>query len=367
MYRASQWAFGVVVVLAIATGESRAQGGYGRYGWGGWGGGSTVQGDIARGLGFYDIGRGVYNRETAIANSINTDTVIRWNQYLWLSQQEANRREYLRRARRQQIDSMNGALVHKRLRDNPTADDIENGDALNVILDQVTDPRIHSSALRLATAPISAAAIRQIPFVNASEAVTISLHQLAAKDAWPLALIGEDFAEERKAYQQAAAQALEEDKEGDLSAATLAKLRAASSRLRTKLEQAPPQDQPQRTEAENFVKLLIGMARMLEFPDVEKALAELESLKSTTLGSLLGFMHNYNFRFGPARTAEQRAVYRELYPLMASQRDRIVKESGVDLTVSPGANNPPVNFFQGMHMDHLEGKAPNSQPRPNGR
>ena len=46
---------------------------------------------VARGLGYFDMGAGIYNRETAIARSINTDTAIRWNQYVYLSQKEATR------------------------------------------------------------------------------------------------------------------------------------------------------------------------------------------------------------------------------------------------------------------------------------
>ena len=364
MNRGLRSAFGLLVVLALATGEARAQWGWG---WGGWGGSSTVQGDIARGLGFYNIGAGVFNERTAVANAINADTVMRWNQYVWLSQQEANRREYLRRMRRQQIDSTSGEKIYKRLRDNPLPADIDSGDALNVILDQVTDPRIHySSALRMGTAEVPGAAIQQIPFVNASEAVSFSIHQLAAKDGWPFALRGDAFADLRAAYQQTAAQALEEDELGEIKPETLAKLRSLASRIRAKLEQSPPEDPRDRVEAENYVKTLMGMTRMLERPDVEKVLGQLESIKETTIGNLLGFMHHYNLRFGPARTADQRQVYEQLYPKMASLRDRILKESGID-GGAPKDAPPPTTFFQNMPMDQLEGKAPKEQAQPAGK
>ena len=100
-----------------------------------------------------------------------------------------------RRMRRQQIDSTSGEKIYQRLRDNPLPADIDSGDALNVILDQVNDPRVHSSALRMGTAEVPGAAIQQIPFVNASEAVSFSIHQLAAKDDWPVALRGDAFAD----------------------------------------------------------------------------------------------------------------------------------------------------------------------------
>src|SRR4051812_39306124 len=93
-----------LIVTVIATLASQATpacaqlySGYGPlgggYGWGWYGGaGSTVQGDIARGLGEFAVGAGMYNELTARAGAINTDTRIRGNQYLFLSQMAANRR-----------------------------------------------------------------------------------------------------------------------------------------------------------------------------------------------------------------------------------------------------------------------------------
>jgi hypothetical protein len=356
MLRRSGLALAVAVILASAVGEARAQ--YWGWGWGGWGGGSTVQGDIARGLGFYSMGAGIYNQQTAIANSINADTVMRWNQYLWLSQQEANRREYIRRARRGQRDTQAGEILHQRLLNNPTAHDIDNGDALNVVLDQVTDPRVHTSALRLAKDPINSDVIDDIPFENASEAVTISLNQLSAKGVWPTALQGDNFAQEREEYQQAVANALKEDEEGQISGKALAAVQEAVRKIRVKYMMAPPADVKQKIEADNYVKTLSAMTRMLEKPSVEKVIAEVQKVKQTSLGSLLGFMHHYNLRFAPATTPEQRAVYEKLYPMMVALRDQIIKPSGNQATASttppPPKPGHPTDFFQGLHLEKLK-------------
>jgi hypothetical protein len=356
-----------MVVLALATGEAQAQ--YGLYGWGGWGGGgSTVQGDVARGLGFYNMGAGIYNEDTAVANSINADTIMRWNEYMFLSQQEANRREYLRRARIMKRDGQSGDAIYKRVLENPGERDIHDGDALNAILDQVTNPKIHSTALRLIRDPISSKAIREIPFQNASEAVTLSLDQLSGEGAWPIALQGPTFAEERKAYQDAIDKAVKEDEEGTLTPQTLQEVNATTSRLRAKLEANKPADKAEYREAINHIKALVGMSRMLDKPQVDKILAELDSVKDTTLGSLLGFMHTYNLRFGPATNIAQRSVYENLYPIMAAARDRILKDAEAG-----GDGNPPLardnrraatDFFQGMHLEHLAPRSSNNATKP---
>src|SRR4051812_29494536 len=91
-----RWTLRAAAVSAVALvclgGEARAQYGYpvgyGGYGWGGWGGGGgqTVQGNVARGLGAYAAGAGAYNEQTAVARSINADTVTKFNEYMWESQ-----------------------------------------------------------------------------------------------------------------------------------------------------------------------------------------------------------------------------------------------------------------------------------------
>jgi len=364
MHQRLRRTLGVVIVLAVAwsagTGEARAQyyPGYGGYGWGGWSGGATTQGNIAQGLGMYNIGAGVYNLDSAQANSINADTIMRWNEYMFLAQQEANRREYLRRARMLKRDAHSGEEIYKRVRDNPTERDIQDGDALNAVLDQITNPKIHSTALRMIKTPIPGEVVREIPFQNASEGVTISLHQLTGEGNWPLALQGEAFAPERKAYQEAIARAVKEDEEGKLSAQSLQDVNRAASRLRAKFEANRPADKVQAAEAANYIRGLLGMARMLEQPQVDKILAELDMVKETTLGSLLGFMHTYNLRFGPATTDAQRAVYESLYPMLDEARDKILKDLGDTGTGNApvARDNPgrPTDFFQGMHLDHLE-------------
>jgi len=240
MHRSLSLAFGIVLTLAALSGQARAQWGYGHYpygyggyGWGGWGG--TAQGDIARGLGYFNMGAGIYNRQTAIARSINTDTEIRWNQYVYLSQKEATREYFARRDAAIAKDKNAYDALMKRIQDNPTARDVENGDALNAALDQLSDPRIHSSALRMADAPIAARSIREIPFRNASEAVTFSLAQLKASSQWPAVLLEPRFASERADFETLVDEVRKENADnGQIAPGTLSKLRGVASRLKDK-------------------------------------------------------------------------------------------------------------------------------------
>ena len=71
----------------------------GDHGWGGWGA-STVGGDMARGMGVFAAGAGIYNKQTAVADSINADTLMRWNEYVYTSQQIRNDRFRARQMRK---------------------------------------------------------------------------------------------------------------------------------------------------------------------------------------------------------------------------------------------------------------------------
>ena len=63
--------------------------------------------------------QGQYNAQTAVANSINANTVMRINQYMFPAQQEANRREYVRNNRRIGKTNATAAETADRLRNRP--------------------------------------------------------------------------------------------------------------------------------------------------------------------------------------------------------------------------------------------------------
>jgi hypothetical protein len=360
MLRPVPIALGLALLLSNSGGTVRAQG----WGWGGWGGwGATPGGDYARGLGAFNIGAGVYNEKTAEARSINTDTFIRWNQYLYEAHLEATRRYVAKRDGDSARNKATYNEVLKNLRDHPTARDVENGDALNSALDQLSDPRISSSSLKIATTPVDAQVIKDIPFRNASEAVTIVLSQVKAATKWPSALNNDRFADDKKTFEAIVDKVRAEDEEGDISAVSLTTAKNLVSSLRAKIEATQFDNLADSQEASKFVKTLAGLVRMLEKPDTREALDQLRMVKTSSLGNLLAFMHVYNLRFGAATTPRQRLIYDQLFPLLDEVRDRIVKESNVDNSATAQGNPAHVgDFFNKMDMDSLQGKAKKDAP-----
>ncbi len=385
MLRGHRIVLGVLAALALPALESGAQysypygNGYGGYGFGGFDG--SVNGDIARGMGAFAAGAGTYNYNTAVVNSVNSDTVMRYNNYIYQSQLEANAREHALLARRQGRENASTATaqqIAQRLRDNPGSADIDSGAALNAILDQLSAPGILSgSTLRLANAKVEARLIKDIPFRDATDAITITLSQLTDDKSWPDALRDPKLDAERQAYSKAVADALEEDKNGDLSAATVAKVRQAVADLYRRVgETIPVTRQPDHLQAMNYLKGLAGFSRMLERPNVDKVIAELEKIETTSVGNLIAFMHSYNLRFGAATTAPQKAAYAQLYPIMAGTREKLLGKPGegtnnANAPATPaapaaGAVTPasPTELFHGIDPQHLHpGQIP-ARPTP---
>jgi hypothetical protein len=381
----SLFVLSVVGLLASWPGDARAQygypSGYGGYGWGGWG--STPQSSLARGLGYLNMGRGAYNERTAAARSINTDTVMRWNQYAYQSHLTASNSYRARLLARRTSINRARAETQEQLRDNPTNRDITDGDALNLLLGDLTNGANGSSSMRRITTPLRHELIPEIPFAYASEGITICLDQMTMNDQWPLALRVDDFKPERVGLRKAVQAALEEDKKGDLEPATVEAVQAAVDRFRLKFEKLVPTTSPDYIPAHDTIKAMAGLTKMLYSPKVEEILAELEDYQGTTLGDLLSFMQAFNLRFAPANSFRQRQIYLKLYPMLAEQSNGPPGSSSVGQAAQAvegagsqaigtaedvgskavnGLKSAAVDFFKDMDWKHLSGKSTPTKP-----
>ncbi len=360
-----RWIGGVIVALTLtlAGGSAQAQPFYGGGYWGGGGGavfgGSTVQGSILQGAGAYAMGMGRYNVETAQATSINSDTAMRWNQYMYASQKEAERIWAERTSFEETKSKKNYKAVQDRIRNNPTSVDIAKGNALNVAMTEMGDPKIFPKAVYYGSKlKVGGEDIRDIPFQYASAAISTSVHQLT-QGGPPPSLKGDNFAADRASLKAIAAELRTEGEElGTHKPETIKKAKDQIMATKAKIEATFPKGSAERLEAEKYVKALYGLASMLETPAVNVLLSGVENRPEATLGDLMDFMATYNLRFGAAETPRQKAVYAKLYPMLAKVRSEVSPNG----PTAPGSvattHEIPGEIFDGLGYNSTEVKPP---------
>lgn len=347
----------LLAFLALATPAS-AQYAYppGYAGWGGWGGATTAAGSTARGMGAFAAGAGAYNEQTAQARSINAQTAMQFNNYLWQNQQVRNQQYYAQLAEKQQRVNETAATTYSRLHDHPEAADVKRGDALNVVLDELTQPSVYSQTSAAANVPLSGETVRNIAFQYAPGAITISLENLSANGVPDVLLTNPAFEADRQAIRPLVAKVRQEAQANEaVDPQTLALLRAAIKKAETTVAAKLPLGTPDRDQADNWLKAFYGLTKMLQKPAIENYLKELKADQTTSLGQLLAFMQAFNLRFGAAQTPDQEAAAVQLYPKLVALRDQVNAPAinPVTAPVSPPPAKHAMTFFSGMDMSHV--------------
>jgi hypothetical protein len=364
------WAFALVTLGVFATGTARAQYyypyGYGGWGWGGWNSIGNVYSNYARGLGWWAAGQGVYNLDTAEANSINVDTMMRLNEYMYESLLIKDRQHW--EAQQKEIQDRRDALsgTQDRIRNNPTPNDVDSGDALNLALDELMDPRYAYQVSQVAEGvKIDSDVIRSIPFRNAVEAVTLGLDELTDADQ-PEIFLGPEFADDVKAYQKVTDELNKEvDADKRVKPETVRQMREILTRVDQKLKGMKDLDDQKRFDAERHLKTLLGLTYMLEGPSIDVYLADVAKVDSVSLAKLLVFMQSFNLRFGVAENPAQKQAYATLYPVLVGTRDKIFRSGTGTLPLNAPKLSDRADrakgYFSGMRSDEAHPHATRSK------
>jgi hypothetical protein len=364
MNRTYRW-IGVIAALTLSGGSAEAQ----FYGGGYWGGmgmgvGSTAQGSELAGSAMLAAGLGSYNLQSAQAKSINADTWMRFNQYMYEASVESSRVYLANKARREAQERGNIKAIRDRVRNNPTANDIADGSALNSAALEISDPKIFNKTLYYGSKlKLGGQTIRNIPFQYASAGISTSVHQLVNGEV-PAALRGDEFGPDREKLKGLTAELRKEAEElGSPQPETIKKAKEQITATRAKIEATFPQGSQARRDADKYAKSLYGLASMLETPAINVLLAGVENRPDATVGDLLGFMSAYNLRFGAADGISQRQVYMTLYPTLAKLRDDVMSA-----VTAAAASAPPMSpaqvqaapgeVFDTLGYDHKEPKVP---------
>ena len=330
----------LAVVFAVPGTSAHAQYHYpaGYAGWGGWGGAHTAAGDAAYGMGNFAAGAGSYNVQTAQARSINSQTAMQMNDYMYSIETRNAKNHYERIARDMKLGREASEQTYRRIHDNPTPRDVHSGDALNAVRDDLFNPKVYSQAAQSATPPIDSQLVKNIPFEYAAQMVTETLDDLVSKGPPDVLLTSPTFG----IRPPAVAGPRREDPRGAQSGSDptdlLAEFRVALKATLDKVANAIPQGTSDRREAENYLKALYGISKMLQTPAIDQFLKGLDKVPTTDLGHLLFFMHSFNLRFGVAKTPAQEGAYDQLYPMLIALRDQV--QAPVEPLCQPVAARP---------------------------
>jgi hypothetical protein len=310
------------------------------------------------------MGAGVFNLKTAMANSIDADTAMRFNDYVARATRESAR---LHAERVDQRLARNRSLYDARqrqLRDNPTQRDVESGDALNAAVADLSDPRLGSSALRAAKVPVPAGLIADVPFINAAERVTLMLTDERSTLNWSEVFDEERFGDDRKTFDDLLERIKSQAFDGDLPPQILREARGFIDGLRTKLQAQPLRDPAHQKEAMRFITACTDLLGLMDKPNIRPALLELRKIQDTMLCNLLGFMNAYNLRFGPASTPRERQVYAQLFAILDQTRDQLLAEAKPESKTAPQGNPiDATNFFQNLEKALSQSGAPGQPPQ----
>jgi hypothetical protein len=289
--------------------------------------GSTVQGDYLRGVGVAAFGMGVYNRETATAYSIATDTDIRLNEYIFDSLMNENRMNAEHRAAMVQKNKEAYDKLQKRIRDNPEARDVTGGAALNQILEQLNSPKIQESSARSVMVPLSVDEVKRIPFKLGEKGVTrFSIARLTAKGSgkWPIAFQDHQFDRARHDFEHALADVLEQQYKGAVQKQVIESLKKTVDNLEDKLNQVfGPSTDKRYLEAKNRLKEMRATVEMFKYLAIEKALSDLDTYAGTTVNDLRVFMHKHKLQFADAEDPDERQLFPSLYTKLDEQRNKV--------------------------------------------
>ena len=288
---------------------------------------------------------------------------MRYNQYMYQSNEEANRKYHAKMSADKARNLENYDKTQDRLLNQPEQRDIFMGDALNALVRVIEDPRAYSRTLEGAKVKIGGQAIRNIPFRYAPDAINVTLEKLISGEP-PAILLTAPFDDIRSRVHGLGQEIRKDLNEGEKpNPVTVEKALVIVNEAEAKADQILERNTKDRNEADKYLKAIHGLLGMMQTPALDILLAGVEDHPEATLGQLLGFMSAYNLRFGEAKTPTQKGVYVTLYPQLATLRAEVAPMLA-GTSPPPQSNASAVgDFFSAMDYKDLQKKAP-APPKP---
>ena len=307
--------------------------------------------------GQYLIGAGIYNYDTALANQLNAQTAMQVNDYM---AQVAHEAAYMHHARTHQEFLKDKSLYDahiQALRDTPTPQQIENGDALNQAVRDLSDPRLSPSSLRAAEATVPAKLIADVPFESSTERVTIVLDKLGTAFKWPEVFEEDRFANDKKLFDDVVTRLRTEDEKGEISGKTLREARQMVTDLDTKITAQPSRTRMTRSRPGNSSTpsaSCSGCSTSQTPARPSPSSRRCRTPRSATSSASCTCTTCVSRR----RRAERRMAYDSLWHTLDETRDQVLTAAQIDLKKPLSAHLGVVTDFYGR----IKPKNPSQNP-----
>ncbi len=298
----------------------------------------TAEGDILRGQGRLAEGAGWYNFNTARANKINVEAMRNYNEEVrlnyayrvkfWAEKREG-RKITLEEAKKRAIDR------ERQLRSNPTADDVKSGDALNVMITDLTDPDIDQDAWSNKSVPLpSSASLKDIVFVHYpnkiaenEKKVLVALSRLGKDVEWPLFFQSPEFETERTEYINSVTKFKAGVLDSKYDSNQKRVLDESLKKLASKIEVALDDKGGFRAEGRRFHKeKLTEAVKLFDGSNIDwsrEILYDTEKYDAKNVPQLVAFMRQYRLHFAEADTSRSNKLYGELFAALKKQASEL--------------------------------------------
>lgn len=336
----------------------------------------TPAGDLLKGQGAYLKGLGSYNLNTAQAGSINVDSMIRWKSDLRKIQRERwNREAELAAGKQAKKEDVLRKLLEReqQLRVAATIDDVLKGDALNVLVYDLTDPDIKQNDWSSKTVSLPpGTSVKDLIFrftpqskqgagATALSKGVIALSRLDIKGKWPTFMNIPALDSAKGAYENAYLKVRDEILADKPPLNSLLAMDRTLDALKDKVKEAVPTERDYRAQGLKFVDDLKAATRMFDAGTVDYAkdiLTDTKNGDATTVAELVSFMLKYRLQFA---TSDRSPAATELYPKLYQALQQQSKELGIK---PPEATATVVmsslqngDFSEGLKHWELEGDA----------
>ncbi len=271
-------------------------------------------------------GVGQLELDEAVAERVQVGSFIVLNEYLSAVRSNTLAEQAQRQANEMAKSRRLYDARHDRILNDPESRDIMNGNNLNATISELTRGKIGRSEFSIDPVPLPPDLVRGLPFQFNEAGQTLSLPRLLHEGdaSWPVAFHDNFYAREKKTYERAISDAIDQQIEGKVTRQVILRLEKSVEELERRFDEWKrnrPMNAIDVLQARDHIKDLKMSVELVRNQRVGRVVAVLDIYQGSTVGDFVSFMENHKITFAPARSEHERKAYREVFAALKVQRE----------------------------------------------